>query len=223
MCFNSTLKITSLDCGSLLTYSPYGSTKEETRSKTFKAKLKSDGYLEEEKILMTEYIARGIKNNLEKLPFADFFKRNPILIPTPSSSLTKTDTLWVPQRLAIALVNNGLGEKVSSCLQRTNPLRKSHTSTSANRPKAQEHYNTIAVQKELSEPDEILLIDDFITRGATFIGAANKLKDAFPDSNIRAFAGIKTISNPEKFKKIFDPCIGKITFDGEESYNDCND
>ena len=215
------MKITDVDFGSLLTYSPRGNTDEEARSRTFKAKLKSDGYLEKEKILMTEYIAQGIKNNLEKLPFADFFKANPILIPTPSSSLTKANTLWVPQRLATALVNNGLGKKVSSCLERTNPLQKSHTSSNANRPKAQEHYDTMAVQKELSEPDEILLIDDFITRGSTFIGAANRLKDAFPNSNIRALAGIKTISKPENFRKIYDPCIGKINLIGEESYNDC--
>ena len=215
------MKISDIEFGSLLTYSPRGSTDEEARSRTFKAKLKSDGYLEKEKTLMTEYIAQGIKNNLEKLPFADFFKKNPILIPTPSSSLTKANTLWVPQRLATALVNNGLGEKVSSCLERTKPLRKSHTSSNTNRPKAHEHYDTMAVQKELSEPDEILLIDDFITRGATFMGAANRLADAFPKANIRAFAGIKTISKPENFKKIYDPCIGKIDLVGEETYNDC--
>lgn len=215
------MKITNIEFGSLLTYSPRGDTNEEARSRTFMAKLKRDEFLEKEKILMTEYIAQGIKNNLEKLSFAHFFKVNPILIPTPSSSVTKANTFWVPERLATALVNNGLGEKVSSCLQRTKPLRKSHKSSSANRPKAHEHYETMAVQKELSEPDEILLIDDFITRGSTFIGAANKLRDAFPNANIRAFAGIKTISRPEDFKKIFDPCIGEINFNGKDSFNRC--
>ena len=215
------MKVTEIDFGCLLTYSPYGTTDEEARSRTFRAKLKSDGYLEKEKILMTEYIAKGIKNNLGKLPFADFFKKNTILIPTPSSSLAKANTLEVPQRLATALVNNGLGEKVSLCLERVKPLQKSHTSSSANRPKAHEHYETMAVQKELSEPDEILLIDDFITRGSTFIGAANRLKDAFPNANIHAFAGIKTITNPKKFRKIYDPCIGKINLVGVDSFNDC--
>ena len=79
----------------------------------------------------------------------------------------------------------------------------------------------MAVQKELSEHREILLVDDFITRGATFAGAANKLKDAFPNSNIRAFAGIKTISIPKRFRKIYDPCMGQIRLSGGESYNDC--
>ncbi len=215
------MKISNIEFGSLLTYSPRGNTEEQARSRTFMAKLKSDGYLEEKQILMTEYIAQGIKNNLEKLPFAHFFKANPILIPTPSSSLTKANTLWVPERLATALVNNGLGMKVSSCLERTKPLRKSHTSSSASRPKAHEHYDTMAVQKELLEPEEILLIDDFITRGSTFIGAANKLRDAFPNANIHAFAGIKTISKPEKFRKIYDPCIGKIEYSNGECFNDC--
>lgn len=215
------MNITNIEFGSLLTYSPRGNTEEQSRSRTFMAKLKSDGFLEKENILMTEYIAQGIKNNLEKLPFAHFFKANPVLIPTPSSSLTKANTLWVPQRLATALVKNGLGTKVSSCLERTSPLRKSHTSSSANRPKAQEHYDTMAVQKELSEPDEILLIDDFITRGSTFVGAVNRLKDAFPNANIRVFAGIKTISKPKNFKKIYHPCIGKIDFNGKDSFNDC--
>ncbi len=215
------MEITNIEFGSLLTYSPRGSTDEEARSRTFMATLKSDGCLEKEKIPMTEYIAQGIKNNLEKLPFAHFFKVNPILIPTPSSSHTKPNTLWVPQRLAIALVNNGLGKKVSSCLERTKPLRKSHTSSSKDRPKAQEHYDTMAVQKELSEPDEILLIDDLITRGSTFVGAAIRLRDAFPNANIRAFAGIKTISKSENFKKIYHPCIGEINFNGENSFNDC--
>ena len=171
------------------------------------------------KINAVTVLTSEIKNNLEKLPFANFFKVNPVLVPTPNSSLTKADTLWVPQRLATALVNNGLGKKVSSCLQREKPLRTFHTN--ADRPKAHEHYNSMSVQKELSEPDEILLIDDFITKGATFIGAANKLADAYPTANIRAFAGIKTISKPEKFRKIYDPCIGKIKIVGEETYNDC--
>ena len=215
------MKLSEIEFASLLTYSPWGTTEIEFRSKTTKTNLKTDVRLETEQILMSEYIARGIKKNLEQLPFADFFKANPILIPTPTSSLTQKDTLWVPERLATALVNNGLGKDVKSCLQRTTPLRKSHTSSSANRPKAFEHYNSMSVQKTLVEPDEILLIDDIITRGATLLGAANKLADAFPKANIRAFAAMRTISRPENFSKIFDPCRGKIELVGEDTYSDC--
>ena len=49
------MKINDIDFGSLLTYSPRGNTEEQARSRTFMAKLKSDGFLEKENILMTEY------------------------------------------------------------------------------------------------------------------------------------------------------------------------
>jgi phosphoribosylpyrophosphate synthetase len=44
------------------------------------------------------------------------------------------------------------------------------------------------VQKVLSEPSNILLVDDIITRGATLLGAASRLAEAFPKAEIRAFA-----------------------------------
>lgn len=215
------MNVFKIEFGTLWTYSPWGDTEEEFRSKTIKANLKTDAIRSDDKISMSEYIARGIKKDLEKLPFAHFFKVNPVLVPMPSSSLTKANTLWVPLNLANALVKNGLGVKVSQCLERTKPIQKSHTSKAANRPKAQEHYDSMSVQKELSDPDEILLIDDFITRGATSIGAANRLADAYPNAKIRVLVIMKTITNPANFKKIYDPCIGEIEYVNGECYNDC--
>ena len=53
-------------------------------------------------------------------------------------------------------------------------------------------------------------MDDVITRGATIIGATNKLKDIFPNTIIRAFAAIRTISSSANFNNVYDPCIGQI-------------
>jgi predicted amidophosphoribosyltransferase len=184
----------------------------ELRSKTVRTNLKNDEYvwLDSKQILMSEYLAGGIKARINNLDFADYFNVNPVLIPTPSSSLSKSDTLWVPQRLAIALVKEGLGRDVQSCLQRVNPIAKSSTSQPQNRPKAIDHYNSMAVQKILDEPEEILLVDDIITRGSTLLGAANKLADAFPNARIRAFAFMRTITNSNEFESIVKPCVGKI-------------
>ena len=215
------MKLSEIEFASLLTYSPWGTSELAFRSKTTKTNLKTDAHVEKEQIPMSEYIARGIKKNLEQLPFADFFKANTILIPTPTSSLTKKGSLWVPERLATALVKNGLGKDVKSCLQRTTPVRSSHKGPSADRLKAHEHYNSMSVQKILFEPDEILLIDDIITRGATLLGAANKLADAFPKANICAFAAMRTLTRLEDFSKIFDPCRGKIELIDEDTYSDC--
>jgi len=84
-------------------------------------------------------------------------------------------TLWVPHRLATALVDCGLGKKVAQFLKRVRPVRKAAWSTPEKRPLPQEHYESMEVQKPLSEPSNILLIDDIITRGATLLGAASRL------------------------------------------------
>jgi orotate phosphoribosyltransferase len=89
----------------------------------------------------------------------------------------KAGTLWVPQRIANTMVQNGFGKAVVECLERIHRLPKSATSKASDRPKAIDHYNSFGIQKILSEePKEILLVDDVITRGATMLGAANRLK-----------------------------------------------
>ncbi|HJW18946.1 MAG TPA: hypothetical protein VJ571_00110 [Candidatus Nitrosotalea sp.] len=169
---------------------------------------------------MSDYIADRIKNNIKKIPFAEYFKTNPVLVPTPNSSLNRLGTLWVPQRIATALVRKGLGSKVVECLSRVTPLPKSATSLAANRPKAFEHYDSMKVKKILHEPDEILLIDDVVTRGSTLLGAANKLADAFPHAHIRAFAAMRTISSQSDFTKINDPCTGTITLVNDDTFRE---
>jgi len=66
------------------------------------------------------------------------------------------------------------------------------------------------VQGRITRPEEIILVDDVVTRGATLLGAANRLLDVFPRTHIYALAIMRTISNPVEFEKLYDPCIGKI-------------
>jgi predicted amidophosphoribosyltransferase len=211
------LLLSTLEFGSLLTYSPSGNSEAEKRSKTAMRNLKNDQYLSNPPILMSNFISALIKEKITKLPFADFFKNNPILVPIPNSSLMTSETLWVPKRLADALIRNGLGKTTEECLKRTNPLPKAATSLARNRPTAAQHYHSIEVQTTLSDPIEFLLID-VVTRGATMIGAANKLLDAFPRASIRAFAAMRTMSPPYIFAKTIDPCKGVITFVDEEAF-----
>lgn len=152
------------------------------------------------------------------MPFVEFFKANPSLVPVPKSALMLPGTLWVPDRLAKALYNNGLGKGVAQCLWRKSPLPKSATSLPHLRPKAAHHYSSLEVNKVIINPEEILLIDDIVTRGATLLGAANKLKDSFPDVRIRAFAAMRTTSSdPTPFKHLYDPQRGDITLIGQDT------
>lgn len=211
------MRLSEIEFGSFLSYSPWGKSKEAMSSRTVRSQLKGDEHIEPSNTPMSTLIAENIKKNFENLEFANLFKENTILVPTPNSSLRRSDSLWVPQRLARALVKEGLGKDSVECLSRITPIRKAATSPASERPKAEEHYETMGIVKTLDEHNEILLVDDVVTRGATLLGAANKLADEFPNARIRAFAAMRTISNPAEFVRIIDPCIGSIEL-GSENY-----
>lgn len=214
------LRLYSLEFGSLLSYSPRGNSEIERQSRTLMRNLKEDQFVSNPKILMTDFISEIIKKYIKTLPFTYFLKTNPILVPIPNSSLMNSGTLWVPKRLANALVRNGFGRAVEECLKRVKPLPKAATSSAVNRPKAVQHYDSIEIQTTLGEANELLLVDDVVTRGATMLGAANKLQDAFPRSRIRAFAAIRTISPPDVFYGVYKPCVGEIKLVNQDTFRE---
>ena len=209
------MRLSELEYGSLLSYTPRGDSTESRLSRNLMIFVKRDLYVRaaadpDSPIPMSQWMAETIRQHRATLPFASFFQSNTILIPTPKSSLMQPGTLWVPERIATALVKLGIGKEVVSCLIRVKPVRKAASSAAEQRPVSSEHYESMEVQGRLSEPDEIVLIDDIVTRGATLLGAANRLADAFPKAHIRAFAAMRTISDPSQFEKSYDPCIGTI-------------
>jgi hypothetical protein len=212
------LSLSKLEFGSLFTYSPRGLSASERQSKIMMMAIKNDLHLSKPSIAVSEFISDNIKSKMKTLPFSYFFETNPILVPVPKSTLMRLGTLWVPHRIALALHQKGLGKAVENLLLRRTPLHKSATSTPQNRPKATDHYNSLDVQKRLSEPREILLVDDIVTRDATLLGAADRLTATFPGVHIRAFAAMRTISPPDIFNKIIDPSNGEITLIGQDTY-----
>lgn len=127
------MDITQIDFGSLLTYSPYGNSDAEKLSRTQRTNLKRDEYIGvgSEQILASDYFARLIRQRIDTMPFASYFNENTILVPAPSSSLLQSDSLWVPERLANALVRSGLGRDSKPCLERTTAVTKSSSQLSS--------------------------------------------------------------------------------------------
>ena len=212
------LKISRVPFGSMLTYAPRGNSEKHCQSRVEKCKLKDDRVLNSGS-LMSEEIAKKISDNLAGCPFYDYFNKDVTLVPIPSSALLKKDSLWVPERITTALEKHNLGTSKTLLLRHT-PLQRSSTSLAENRPKAHQHYSSIGVQKLLYEPKEIVLVDDVITRGATSLGAANRLASAFPDARIRVFAVMRTISNPDDFENTYCSCTGYISLRGENTFRE---
>jgi predicted amidophosphoribosyltransferase len=212
------MNLSQLEFGALLTYTPRGNTPKSLQSKKNMIALKRDQFVNTPPILVSDWIAKRIQEKITELPFGHFFRPNTILVPVPKSSLMQPDTLWVPERIAKAMVAAGIGKQVDTCLIRTKPVAKAASCVSSERPTAKQHYDSITVQGALSKPDEIVLIDDVVTRGATLIGSANRLADAFPECRIRAFVAMRTISNPNDFQTVYSPCIGTIDLREGETY-----
>ena len=167
--------------------------------------------------LMSEAIAKMMKEKLAKYPFSDYFNEDVTLIPIPKSSLPQKDELWVPKRITRALSEQGLG-KSEECLVRETPLPRSSRVSAADRPKAFQHFDSLKVRELLFKPKEIVLVDDVITRGATSLGTVNRVSEAFPTAKIRVFAALRTISNSLEFRNYIEPCTGTVSRVGVDAF-----
>jgi len=206
--------LTRLEFGSLLSYTPRGSSDEIQKARDVMLTIKSDGFIDQPPIQMSHWIGSTIQKKVKSLPFASFFDQETSLVPVPRSSLMKPDTLWVPDRIASALVEKRLGKEVVQCLVRETPVPKAAWSDSSQRPTPSRHFETIAVQGSIEDPppQKLVLVDDIVTRGATLLGSANRLLEAFPKARVRAFAAMRTISVPSEFVNLYDPQSGTIEY-----------
>lgn len=59
---------------------------------------------------------------------------------------------------------------------------------------------------------EIVVVDDIVTRGSTFLGAAARVSEVYPRAVIRAFAVARTARLTDEIE---DPCVGAITVVGD--------
>lgn len=118
------MKLSQLEFGALLSYTPRGNTPKILHARNVMIALKRDHFVGTPPTLMSQWAANTVKQKMAELPFASFFKPNTILIPVPKSSLMKPGTLWVPERIATALVAVGIGKQVASCLIRAKAVPK---------------------------------------------------------------------------------------------------
>ena len=143
--------------------------------------------------------------------FPDFLSNETTLVPVPGSALTKPNTLWAPKLLAEALARQGLGSGVTTCLSRVVPIPKSAFSNPEDRATPAKHCESMKVERMLADPENVLLVDDLVTRGSTFLDAACRIAEMHPNTHIKAFAAMRTVSNVDDFVRVMNPCEETIT------------
>jgi len=144
--------------------------------------------------------------------FAAFFRPDTVLVPVPGSA-AEPGARWVGQQLAGCLRELGLGQSVQSLLCRRHAVRKSATSPPGLRPTVMDHYASFAlagVRPGWGSPARLVLVDDVITRGRTLLAGAARLREAFPQAEIRGFALLRTLAAGENVGAVPDPSEGIV-------------
>lgn len=150
--------------------------------------------------------------------FAAVLGRCAVLVPVPGSG-SASGADWAGERIAWCLKELELAGQVWPVLRRCRAVRKSAFAPAGARPSVLEHYESFAIEQTLEGGPgrgargaglQLTLVDDVITRGRTVLGAAARLREAFPGAQVRAFALLRTLARGEPLCRILDPCEGEV-------------
>ena len=202
--------LSRLPFGSLLAYSPHGETDAASLSRTLRDDLKRDRVNASGRSFSIR-MAAFLSGHAQRPELAKLFGPDVCLVPVPRSKLPASGDAWVPLQLALALRDAGLAGETLPLLQRRIALPKAATSPPSLRPLPEAHASSFAVEAQLLRSSRLLLVDDIVTRGATLLGAASRLNEAYPSTPIAGFAAMRTISSPDDFHGLLDPVVGEIT------------
>jgi hypothetical protein len=204
--------IRRLTFASCYVYSPRGAGAASRRSRLLRKLLKAG-----DDRFFLKYALRVRQQFREDALLAGFLGAGQVLVPVPGSAPAVAGVLSVPEHLAMALVEAGLGRDIWKGLLRSRPVPKSATSPPLSRPTVGTHYESFAVAAA-AVPARIVLIDDVVTKGRTLLAAAARLKVASPDSEIRAFALLRTMGWVGGVEQLVNPCVGEIRWRAGDAY-----
>ena len=186
-----------------LVYSKRGESAAAVNSRRLRDRLKRVD------VGLYDRIARYVLKCREEGHFADFFGADVAAVPVPGHAPLAPGAIDNTTRIAEALQRVGLVLEVLNVLTRARAVKKSAFATPADRPRAVTHFESLDVQPSLVRPTRLLLIDDFITRGATLLGAASRLQLAYPLSEVRGFALVRSMTDGD-IAAIGAPCEGTV-------------
>lgn len=202
--------IERISFASCYVYSPAGDGAICARSRLLRALLK-----EGDARFMIKYAVRVRRQMEPSARLAGFFRSDDVLVPVPRSA-PKAAGSWAAAELARALVQEGVGGSTWPGLQRISAVCKSATAAKGRRPSVARHFDSFRLEPLEIRPASVVIIDDVVTKGRTLLAAAARLREALPDTQIRAFALLRTMRLSSGIRALLEPCRGEIRWvDGD--------
>lgn len=189
-------------------YSPHGTSEISQHSKKICVNIKRGrvGQIELALERLDEPEAKILK---------PFLNSDVTLVPVPRRApLASNDALWPAKVIADIFAEHSYGREVVPLLERIKKVQKSSLAPRGERPLYPEHMESMkVVDLDLIKPEQITLIDDVITKGATTFACASLIQIAMPDTKIRIFSLISAEGLVDEIDQIFDPSVGKVRGD----------
>lgn len=185
----------------LLVYSPRGSSKNAINSRKLMGVCKNGDAT----------FANKVAHKIQEINKNNYFY-NSALIPAPRSAPLAKGAVLPTRVLAECLVNNGLGNVVYECIQRIVPIPKSSSQyTAETRNSVQTHLESLKVESMVIAESTLIIIDDVLTLGRTTMACAIKLKEIYPNKEIKIFCPFRTRSFEDKNILVDVRCGSTIT------------
>ena len=195
-----------LPYGTLLSYNPRGGGDLGAKSRRVCGSIKRP--VPEVISKAFEYLQKPVSRDLR-----EFLGADAVLVPVPRSSPLVDGAAWPSKVIADLLCHEGFGSEVLPCIQRVHAVKKSSSSEGRDRPDVETHYQSFSVSTEifLFPPQTIILIDDVLTQGRTTVACARRIQDAFPESEVKVFAVVRTLGFRD-IERIVDPAVSHIKY-----------
>lgn len=193
-----------LEYGSLFQYKPKGTSDAAVIAENICGRIKAGST-----VPLNHVIHSAMAENAR---LSEFLNPDVSLVPVPKSGIYKPGDIWPGLENARLLLDLGLCAEVNTCVERVTPVPKSAFCKGEDRPNHQVHFDSIRIKPNTQINQNIVLIDDVLTKGNTTFGCYKALKIAFPDAFIKVLALVRTKSFVSDIEYPYFPFFGVMHY-----------